>query len=82
MLNIALHGWIGVSKRTQPPSRVKIMQIIGSKGHTFTPRFTKSKSVKMAANMAAKDPPGAKIRILIRLLLVSIHFNDRNLCFY
>ena len=57
------------------------MQIIGSKGHTFTPRFTESKSVKMAANMAAKDPPGAKIRILIRLLLVSIHFNDRNLCF-
>ena len=57
------------------------MQIIGSKGHTFTPRFTESKSVKMAANMAAKDPQGAKIRILIRLLLVSIHFNDRNLCF-
>ena len=27
------------------------------------------------------DPPGAKIRILIRLLLVSIHFNDRSLCF-
>ena len=57
------------------------MQIIGSKGHTFTPRFTESKSVKMAANIAAKDPPGTKIRILIRLLLVSIHFNDRNLCF-
>ena len=30
------------------------MQIIGSKGHTFTPRFTESKSVKMTANMAAK----------------------------
>ena len=57
------------------------MQIIGSKGHTFTPRFTESKSVKMAANMAAKNPSGTKIRILIRLLLVSIHFNDRNLYF-
>ena len=54
------------------------MQIIGSQCHTFT----ESKSVKMAANMAAKDPPGTKIKILIRLLLVSIHFNDRNLGFY
>ena len=58
------------------------MQIIGSKGHTFTPGFTKSNRVKMAANMVAKDTPGMKIRVLIRLLLVSIHFNDRNLCFY
>ena len=31
--------------------------------------------------MAAKDPSGTKIRILTRLLLVSIHFNDRNLYF-